>query len=92
MWTRDFPEAPAKGFDSLWQWFWPDNDKQPIVMEIWPNRGINKNLKGWWWNIPLLKPETKLPTGKEKKSGQKYRPFIFQDGVIGSDRRGSGLL
>lgn len=98
MWSRNVPEAPEKGFDSLWYWFWPEGDKQPVVMEIWPKRDA-KRLKGFWWSIPLEKPEEKLPSKTTKIATPKVpefhtgKPVKLDKELLGEEvRRGSGLL
>lgn len=98
MWTRNTPESPAKGFDSLWFWYWADGEKQPIVMEIWPLRDV-KRFKGFWWSIALPKPEEKLPSKLNKPITPKVpdfhalKPVQLDKEVIGEEiRRGSGLL
>ena len=75
-WTRNIPESPEKIVGSLWFWFWPDGDKEPFVMEIWPDRKFSKNLKGWWYPIPINKPIEK-PPGKDSKIKKTHTPIII---------------
>lgn len=56
IWTREHPEPPPKGLDSLWYWFYKDGETQPRVAEVWPER------TWWspgWWGPPVSKPKTK---------------------------------
>lgn len=75
-WSRNIPESPNKLQESLWFWFWPEGGKEPIVMELWPERKFSKNLKGWWYSIPLVKPIEK-PSDKILKSKTIHTPIII---------------
>ena len=55
-WTREHPEAPTKLEESKWYWFWPDNEDNVLISEIWPNRGL---WKEGWWGEEIKKPNTK---------------------------------
>jgi len=93
MWSRNVPESPAKGFDSTWHWLWTDGEKQPIVMEIWAGRDV-KRFKGFWWTIPLPKPESKLPSKSNKTFTPEVPDFVASK-IVKLDKevvRGDGLL
>lgn len=61
-WIREQPASPETA-PSDWYWYWDENDKEPGVYELWPNRDI-KRYKGWWG--PRVIPPDKPPSKKTK--------------------------
>ncbi len=63
------PPIPPTEAPSDWYWFWFEGEKEPWVVEIWPNRSISY-LIGWWGpkvtNRPFSKPF--IEKKKRKKS------------------------
>ena len=59
-WTKKKPEPP-ESLPSHYYWYYEFPDKEPTVIEVWPNRWL-KHLDGYWW------PERiKMPSIKELK-------------------------
>lgn len=59
IWTKEKPEAPTKGESSRWYWFWGDNEKEPVVTQLWPNR--------CWFREGLWGPEVEKPREERNK-------------------------
>lgn len=57
-WKEETPESPCKDSEySDWYWFWPKNEKQPWVVELWPGRDP-KYLDGMWGDKLTPPPRT----------------------------------
>ena len=66
-WKTKRPKPPDSP-PSHWIWYWDHNDKEPMILELWPGRYI-EHFDGLWGDIVDHPPprERKNATVKSKK-------------------------